>query len=100
LSYAWGDPAVTRPIVVHRYTLHVTENLEATLRCLKYRDRTRKLWADAICINQRDDIEKANQIRQMGDVFSKAATVLVWLGDASDDSDLAFDALVRLASSL
>lgn len=37
-------------------------------------------WIDAICINQADRIEKAIQIPLMGDIYSKASAVIVWLG--------------------
>ena len=39
------------------------------------------LWVDAICIDQSDEQEKARQIRDMHDVFSRAQEVLVCLGD-------------------
>ena len=44
---------------------------------------------DAVCINQRDESEKAVQVRMMGSLYSRAEEVIVWLGPASDDSDYA-----------
>jgi hypothetical protein len=38
------------------------------------------LWADAICINQMDPVEKASQILHMGEIYSQAHRVVVWLG--------------------
>jgi hypothetical protein len=43
------------------------------------------IWVDAICINQADNAEEAHQVAAMGDVYSCADRVLVWLGEAADD---------------
>jgi hypothetical protein len=48
---------------------------------------------DAVCINQSDNDEKSWQVRQMNDVYEKARLVTVWLGPASEDSDLAMHKL-------
>lgn len=37
------------------------------------------LWVDAICINQRDEVEKSVQVNMMGDIFKRAEKVVVWL---------------------
>lgn len=39
------------------------------------------LWVDALCINQGDLDEKKIQVPLMGQVYSKAAAVQIWLGD-------------------
>jgi hypothetical protein len=44
------------------------------------------LWIDAVCINQNDKAEQASQIPLMGDIYSTAEEVIVWLG--KDESDL------------
>jgi hypothetical protein len=46
-------------------------------------------WIDQICINQDDVIERSEQVRRMGELFSKASMVLSWLGPAGDASDTA-----------
>jgi hypothetical protein len=38
------------------------------------------LWIDQICINQNSVAEKSSQVELMGDVYSKAKQVIVWLG--------------------
>jgi hypothetical protein len=48
------------------------------------------LWVDAICINQEDDVEKSSQVILMRDIYQAAEETLVWLGEAADDSGLAF----------
>jgi hypothetical protein len=37
-------------------------------------------WIDAMCINQRDDHERNEQVPRMGQLYSSASQVWVWLG--------------------
>lgn len=43
------------------------------------------LWVDAICINQDDEDERTSQILLMGEIYSIAHQVIVWLGDYEED---------------
>jgi Heterokaryon incompatibility protein (HET) len=43
------------------------------------------LWIDAICIDQTNEIEKASQIPLMGNIYSNAELVIVWLGENSGE---------------
>jgi Heterokaryon incompatibility protein (HET) len=52
LSYVWGDPNDTRPIIVDGWEVQVTANLEPALRRLRYPDIPRVLWVDAVCTYQ------------------------------------------------
>jgi hypothetical protein len=56
------------------------------------------IGADAICINQNDVVERNHEVLRMLDIYQRAHLVRIWLGDAADDSDLAFDHLEELAS--
>jgi hypothetical protein len=38
------------------------------------------VWVDAICINQKDEKEKTQQVRAMSEVYSRAVEVSAWLG--------------------
>jgi hypothetical protein len=40
----------------------------------------RYLWIDAICLNQKDGDEKAQQIPLMGEIYSQADKLHIWLG--------------------
>ncbi|KAJ9653344.1 hypothetical protein H2201_009149 [Coniosporium apollinis] len=42
--------------------------------------RIRRLWVDALCINQEDNVEKAAQVQEMGRIYSKAERVISWVG--------------------
>jgi hypothetical protein len=84
LSYTWGDPKITSPVYLEGVRSHVTTNLEQALRHLRYEDRERILWVDALSINQRDVRERNSQVRKMRDIYMGAKRVLVWLGLEED----------------
>lgn len=84
LSYVWGDPDVTLPIFVGKKRYDVTINLECTMRYIRLPDRDRIMWIDALCINQRDLLEKNHQVGQMRHIYVNAKQVLVWLGEEGD----------------
>ncbi|KAI1360867.1 heterokaryon incompatibility protein-domain-containing protein [Xylaria arbuscula] len=89
LSYVWGDPKDTNPILVDEQPFQATVNLEAALRALRHTRKVRVLWVDAICINQ-DDVEEKNvQVGRMHLIYPRAHRVLVWLGPPSPDVELA-----------
>jgi hypothetical protein len=93
LSYVWGDPNARKQIHLNGSLFHVTVNLEAALRRLRLSDQVRIIWIDALCINQNHVEERNHQVSQMAKVYSGASRVVVWLGEESDDSELAFEAL-------
>ncbi|KAH8588487.1 heterokaryon incompatibility protein-domain-containing protein [Bisporella sp. PMI_857] len=101
LSYTWGDPTVTKGILVNGKPLQVTANLESALRHLRRADNAFVLWVDAVCINQKDDVEEKNsQIMHMGAIYRSAIMVMLWLGDGDALSDMAFDVYRHQASML
>ncbi|KAK6083063.1 hypothetical protein SCUP234_03891 [Seiridium cupressi] len=102
LSYCWGDPKNPSTIICNGIRLEVTSNLATALHCLLRQGKTRSLpmnfWIDAICINQQNDGEKKSQVMLMGEIFRQALEVIVWLGPAADNSDLALELCQRLCS--
>ncbi|KAI2628753.1 heterokaryon incompatibility protein-domain-containing protein [Hypoxylon sp. NC1633] len=49
----------------------------------------RLIWIDAICINQKDNAEKADQIKLMDKIYANANTVKIWLGKVNDTNSTA-----------
>ena len=84
VSYCWGDPKDVSTILCNGQQLHVPRRLEVALRNMRYLERTRMLWADAICINQSDNAEKESQVQLMRTIFSNAQRTLIFLGDAEE----------------
>ncbi|ROW05666.1 hypothetical protein VMCG_05273 [Cytospora schulzeri] len=91
LSYVWGDAQDVRPILLEGREVQVTTNLEAALRGLRFPAETRRMWVDALCINQTDDVEKTHQVHLMAEIYKETALALLWLGSTapgeSSDSD-------------
>lgn len=78
----------------------VTQNLGRALPYLRYRDKPRILWIDAICVNQEDLPERSRQVQRMADVYRLASRAVVWLGEESDTSKLAIALLKEIASNV
>src|SRR3569833_2294898 len=80
LSYAWGSPDQSvRRIKVNGIDFPVRENLGHALAALRTAGE-RVFWIDAICIDQDNKQERNHQVKQMGDIYRRAAQVFVWLG--------------------
>jgi hypothetical protein len=96
LSYCWGDASTLSPISCNDSRLQVTQNLKSALRDLRYPDRARVLWIDAVCINQQDVSEREQQVSIMGDIYRGATRTVVWLGETFPGDELAFQMVQRL----
>jgi len=85
ISYAWGDAKVTLSSTCKQGNgsagaINITTNLYACLAQLRHEETPRLLWADAICINQNDALERSHQVNSMQHIYRCATQVLVWLG--------------------
>lgn len=117
LSYVWGstDDPETVSIVSSSTSgadedmsssacnvapLLVTQNLAVAMRHLRRQDVARILWIDAICIDQQNMAERSEQVGKMAQIYSLAARVVIWLGPASPDSDLAMPLVEHLGQVL
>ena len=79
LSYAWGpvDDTVDINVGEDVACLVVTRNLATALPYLRYQDRSRVFWIDAICVDQKNLKERGQQVERMGDIFELAERVAV-----------------------
>jgi hypothetical protein len=91
LSYTWGDQRSQSIIDLNGRPFPTRENLEAALRQLRLKDKPRTLWIDALCIDQINVEERNDQVSRMRDIYKGASKVLVFLGSAAEDSDMAMD---------
>jgi hypothetical protein len=107
LSYCWkdadegasGDIDELKETMCNGFPVILKRNLRMALTNLRYQAIPRILWVDALCINQEDDRERANQVQLMGDIYRHASRTIIWLGNIKqEESVLAFDAACRLVN--
>lgn len=86
VSYTWGEPLLIYPLHDDdgKHVM-VTANLDQALRRLRLPVASRSLWADAVCIDQQNDVEKAQQIPLMTQIFRNATRVQAWVGGDSEE---------------
>jgi hypothetical protein len=60
---------------------NVGRNLYRAFIRLRQPDRARTLWIDAVCINQKDMDERAQQVELMGKVYLRTTNCNIWLGE-------------------
>lgn len=105
LSYTWGDASVTEPIIVEGSSVTVTSSLIHALKAVYFQwtegccsDDTsaRRIWVDALCINQPDIQEKNSQIPLMHKIYTSAQRTFCWVGQLTSELSDAFDAFTDL----
>jgi hypothetical protein len=81
LSYTWGQAIADHTIELNGTPFLIRRNLWNFLlqarisRCEGY------LWIDALCIDQARVGERNHQVGLMGNIYSNAEKVIVWLGN-------------------
>ncbi|PVH78184.1 HET-domain-containing protein [Cadophora sp. DSE1049] len=108
LSYAWGTEETNESMIIGGKSLPIKPSLAAGLRQLR-RDfasseisqprwqrhlpqrmkNFRRIWIDAICINQADFDERSCQVQLMRVIYRRCARLVIWLGSACEDGQLA-----------
>lgn len=97
LSYVWGEPALSCPIIINGHQGAVTQNLAHSLHHLRRASEPRIFWIDALCINQWDVQERSQQVQRMGPIYEHASRVVVFLGIEAKDSSKAMSLLTFMS---
>ncbi|KAI1819220.1 heterokaryon incompatibility protein-domain-containing protein [Xylaria intraflava] len=111
LSYCWGCGLADREVCVVTpghdgdgdsglRALYISVSLESALLSLAREgnlESRRPIFADQISINQKDNLEKARQVALMGDIYSRGARTIVWLGGKTTESSRYFDFVAELS---
>ncbi|RYC63813.1 hypothetical protein CHU98_g2386 [Xylaria longipes] len=100
LSYTWGGQEAECVIYCGSKRLLVTNNLFLAIARLRLPDDDRFIWADAVCIDQKNTPEKTDQVLLMKEVYQGAQRVIIWLGGDEGNSHSAIALLERLAKVL
>jgi hypothetical protein len=100
----------TVPLVVNDQVAQIRSNLWNALWYFREYDMKnrredqvlapRRLWVDALCINQADIQERNYQVRLMSRIYTQAREVVVWLGVGGDPAESAvMDSAMRILQS-
>ena len=110
LSWTWDSEGPRSSIKINKeiegedaaFAFSISYNLYLALKALRYEEKSRVLWVDAICINQdkSNADERNHQIPMMPSIYGDAKQVCVWLGDASIDSDQAINFIERIMENI
>lgn len=95
LSYTWGRQ-IFHYIGCDGSSIKIQDSLRLALQRLRHETRKRVLWVDAICINQMDEDERNDQVLLMRKLFNQGEEIMIWLGEESHDSSMAFDLIRRV----
>lgn len=96
LSYVWGRPEPRMAVKVltpspsgckKALCIAVTANCLSALQTLRLNFESRKLWIDAICIDQNSMPEKSQQVPLMAEIYGRAKQVLLWLDTGNENSE-------------
>lgn len=101
LSYTWvrpipyaqpttdehTEPGAWSHILCDGARFRITQNLQDALTSFSSLHHDDWVWIDAISINQADQTERSSQVSLMGDIFSFAQTVYVWLGKPDEHAN-------------
>lgn len=88
ISYCWGADTASTSVLLDGHEAQVPLSAQRALRAVSRAQHGLELpvWIDAICINQKDVTEKSAQVANMRDVYAKAQTVFICLGEDDDNA--------------
>jgi hypothetical protein len=109
-SFVWGGPtpppSAPTVLVNERRAVPILPNAMAFFRAMlaprggrdAFPPAATWWWMDCVCINQADAAERGAQVELMSAIYRGARNTVVWLGEASADSDAAVAFLNLLAA--
>lgn len=105
LSYTWGPPEGTQhyknsdrqSIFIGGEKFYVFPNLYDVLVQMRESRVAEYYWIDAICIDQKNEAEKAVQVSMMDRIYVTATQVDIWVGKGTRDSVQVFELVMKLA---
>lgn len=88
LSYEWGDPTPRHTILINGRERKVATNLWGFMNWVRSKEGEQQYWwIDSLCLNQSDQAEMNCQIARMGEIYSQAQSVTIWVGNHSPTED-------------
>ncbi|KAF7192838.1 Heterokaryon incompatibility protein 6, OR allele [Pseudocercospora fuligena] len=81
ISYVWGDPRAQRRIFLNGRAVYVPISTKQAMKDMRLPTERRRLWIDAICVNQKGLDERSQQVALMGRIYSCGIRNLIYLGN-------------------
>lgn len=100
ISYCWGELQGSSQMRVNGVIVDAPASAIRALRRFRPEAGSRALWIDAICINQADLIERAEQVSRMEHVYRNTSTCLIWLGESRANSALILKSIRFISETL
>ncbi|KAH8747572.1 heterokaryon incompatibility protein-domain-containing protein [Hyaloscypha finlandica] len=100
ISYVWGDSRQKIPITCEEEPMHVTTNLRDALIRIRIHQEPAMLWADALCIDQKNLQERSHQVSLMTEIYQGAKVVWIYLGSDEEGHAEHIKALLDEVSEL
>ncbi|KAF4451273.1 hypothetical protein F53441_5694 [Fusarium austroafricanum] len=100
ISYQWSEGGGQKaPIRLGGKRISINAYLRSILLHLRLKRRVRILWADALCINQADHVERLQQVSIMQRIYSRAFRVFGFVGKDYLHAGKCFNAIKTLTSA-
>ncbi|KAI0139103.1 HET-domain-containing protein [Hypoxylon sp. NC0597] len=96
ISYCWGDASSRATILLDGSAFDVPASSLAALKCIRKMHETRRVWIDAICINQDDVNERGSQVALMSRIYQCSQLNLIVLGNEDESARRAFACVADL----
>ena len=96
LSYVWGDAVANTYILLNGVRVFVQRSLMVALRNLRRKNRPRRLWIDALCIDQGNYTESGDQVACMPLIYQAAESTVMYLGEKSASTAMAINFIQQL----
>lgn len=82
LSYCWGPLIFDCNLICRGKLFAITQGLDVALRRVRSQNEL-PIWVDQVCVDQLNLEERNAQVQLMGEIYSKAEAVFIYLGEAS-----------------
>lgn len=100
ISYQWSEGGDQKaPMYLEGEMVSINTYLRSILLRLRLERHARILWADAICINQADHVERLQQVTIMQRIYSRAVRVIGFVGKDYVHAGDCFDAIKVLTAT-
>ncbi|KAK3068797.1 hypothetical protein LTR53_013343 [Teratosphaeriaceae sp. CCFEE 6253] len=100
VSYCWTELPGFKPVRINGVLTSAPASALHVLTSLLKAGTDRRLWIDALCIDQENLAERSAQVALMHEVYAKSQRVLIWLGDADSATSQGLHTLDLIKSDL